>query len=354
ARDRALRRAGSAGTLVVPLAVAVDDQAAIDVAAGLRERLGLGDETAAAGAVGTHLVGQGALWARMQEIAKHDVKNAEKTGFPIVALILLAAFGSAAAAALPLALGFVSVLLTGGLIYALSTAMDMSVFVTNMASMIGIGVAVDYSLFVLERYREEIAAGTSPEVARSTAMATSGVAVIFSGVTVIASLAGLFLIDATAIRSMAIGAILVVAVAIVASATLLPALISKLGHRAWSRGPVFRRLRHRTRDGNGFWGRWTGIVMRRPVIALVAATAILLALAAPALNLETTNGALRQFDPQDETRQGFEAATAVTGPGASAPVRIVAETDDESALASLRRTIGADREVAKVSAAADR
>ncbi|HEX8205521.1 MAG TPA: MMPL family transporter, partial [Solirubrobacteraceae bacterium] len=98
ARDQALRRAGEGGTIVIPLAVDVDDQEAIDVAAGLRERLHLGDATAAAGAVRTHLVGQGALWARMQEIAKHDVKSSEKTGFPIVALILLVVFGSAAAA----------------------------------------------------------------------------------------------------------------------------------------------------------------------------------------------------------------------------------------------------------------
>ena len=340
ARDEALRRAGSGETLVDP--------------AGRRRRRPGGDRRRApacasgsasaarptAGAVTTHLVGQGALWARMQEIAKHDVKSAEKKGFPIVALILLAVFGSAAAAALPLALGFASVLLTGGLIYALSMAMDMSVFVTNMASMIGIGVAVDYSLFVLARYREEIAAGKAPEIARSTAMATSGMAVIFSGVTVIASLAGLFLIDATAIRSMAIGAILVVAVAIVASATLLPALISKLGHRrgragrcsgacATAPGPA---------TGSGAAGRASSCGGRSS--RSLAATAVLLALAAPALNLETTNGALRQFDPQDETRQGFEAATAVTGPGASAPVRVVAQTArPRRRPASIRRTI---------------
>ncbi|HEX8083284.1 MAG TPA: MMPL family transporter, partial [Solirubrobacteraceae bacterium] len=231
ARTEALSNAGSGETLVVPLAVDVDDQEAVDVAVGLREQLGLGQPDAGESRVNTYLVGQGALWAGMQEIAKHDVENAERTGFPIVALILLVVFGSAAAAALPLALGFASVLLTGGLIYALSMAMDMSIFVTNMASMIGIGVAVDYSLFVLARYREEIAAGKDPESARSAAMATSGLAVIFSGATVIASLMGLFLIDTTVMRSMAMGAILVVAVAILASATLLPALISKLGHR---------------------------------------------------------------------------------------------------------------------------
>src|SRR3712207_8702643 len=101
-------------------------------------------------------------------------------------------------------------------------------------------------------------------------MATSGLAVLFSGVTVIASLAGLFLIDTTAIRSMAVGAILVVAVAMLASATLLPALISLMGRRAWARGRVFSRRRHRRPDGPGFWARWTAVVMRRPVISLLA------------------------------------------------------------------------------------
>ena len=98
----------------------------------------------------------------MQELSKEDLAKAETAGFPIVLLILLLVFGSLAAAALPLALGFVSVLVTGALIFALSQTMEMSVFVTNMASMIGIGVAVDYSLFIVARFREEIAAGRSP------------------------------------------------------------------------------------------------------------------------------------------------------------------------------------------------
>ena len=138
--------------------------------------------------VTTHLVGQGALWAAMQELSKEDLAKAESAGFPVVLLILLFVFGSLAAAALPLALGFVSVLVTGALIYVLSQSMEMSVFVTNMASMIGIGVAVDYSLFIVARYREEVAAGRSPDDARGVAMATSGLAVLFSGLTVIISL----------------------------------------------------------------------------------------------------------------------------------------------------------------------
>ena len=112
----------------------------------------------------------------------------------------------------------------------------MSVFITNVASMIGIGVAVDYSLFILARYREEIRAGAEPVDARRTAMRTSGVAVAFSGLTVIVSLAGLFLVDSTTIRSMALGAIVVVAVSILAAMTFLPALMRALGRRAYTRG----------------------------------------------------------------------------------------------------------------------
>jgi RND superfamily putative drug exporter len=345
-RERALQAADRAPgkPLVVPLALAVTDEDAIDVATGLRERLGLGDEPRA-GDVSLHLVGQGALWARMQEVAKHDVERAEQTGFPIVAVILLAVFGSLAAASLPLALGVGSVLITGALIYALSLMTDMSVFVTNMASMIGIGVAVDYSLFVLARYREEVRAGQAPDAARSTALATSGLAVLFSGVTVIASLAGLFLIDSTAIQSMAVGAVLVVAVAMLASATLLPALISLMGKRAWAKGPLFRRRRERRRF-SGFWGAWTERVMRRPVLSLLAASAVLLALAAPALDLRTDNGALRQLDPSDETRQGFATAAEVTGPGASSPLRVLVE--DRDRVDEVRATLQRDREVARV------
>ncbi len=146
--------------------------------------------TPAGGPVATHLVGQGALWAGLQDVSKSDLAQAESTGLPIVALILLAVFGSLAAAALPLGLGAISVTITGALIYLLSRQFEMSVFVSNMASMIGIGVAVDYSLFVLARYREEVRAGASLEAARARAMATSGVAVAFSGMTVILSLGG--------------------------------------------------------------------------------------------------------------------------------------------------------------------
>ncbi len=343
--------------LIVSLHTPVSDSDAIDVAVDLRKRLGIKDADANAPVV-MHLVGQGALWAGMQDLSKEDLASAEGIGFPIVLLILLAIFGSAAAALLPVTLGLVAVTVTGALIYALSLVTGMSVFVTNMASMIGIGVAVDYSLFVLARYREEIAAGQDPDIARATALATSGVAVAFSGLTVIVSLAGLFIVDTMSVRSMALGAILVVAVSVIAATTLLPALISLAGRRAyepgWTAGVtsrivgLFSGLRRGDRDvpRASFWERWTGAVMRRPILAAGGTAAILLALAVPALQMEMRNGALAQFPKGHETRVGAEAAARIAGPGASSPLDIVAA---RAAVPRVQAVLKVDREVASVS-----
>jgi uncharacterized membrane protein YdfJ with MMPL/SSD domain len=352
-------------TLIVPLRTTVSDSDAIDVAVDLRERLGITDAASDA-PVALHLVGQGALWAGMQDLSKEDLASAEAVGFPIVLLILLAVFGSLVAALMPVALGLVAVMVTGALIYALSLVTGMSVFVTNMASMIGIGVAVDYSLFVLARYREEIAAGRGPDDARAIALATSGVAVTFSGLTVIVSLAGLFIVDTMSVRSMALGAILVVAVSVLAATTLLPALISLAGRRAWEPGRVAsvtgwmaRGIGRAARVGRGpvdpsaaarrgtFWARWTGAIMRRPVLAAAGSSAVLLALAIPALQMEIRNGALEQFPRGHETRVGAEAAARVQGVGATSPVEIVARRGD---LAQVQTALRADREVARVEA----
>ncbi|MEA2171446.1 MAG: putative drug exporter of the superfamily [Solirubrobacteraceae bacterium] len=334
------------GVTVLPLRVDASDDEASDVANDLRDALGVGT------AKGIHLTGQGALWSGLQVVSKEGLAKAEATGFPIVLLILLGVFGSLAAALLPLALGFASVLVTGAIIFFLSRSMEMSVFVTNMASMIGIGVAVDYSLFVLARYREEIELGFAPGVARSRAMATSGVAVLFSGLTVMVSLAGLWMIDNNAIRSMALGAIVVVAVSLLASVTLLPALIGVLGPRAYAPSARFiaigmwarRFRRHRASDAP-FWDRWTARVTRRPVVSVLAAAGVLLVLAIPALSMKTGTGALRQFPAANETRIGIEAAASVTPPGAGAPVKALVPNADVQRYVALAR---ADKAVVTV------
>jgi uncharacterized membrane protein YdfJ with MMPL/SSD domain len=361
------RQAGSASITVVPLDVDGTQNETANMAVDFHDALG----TEARAGVEPYLVGQQALWAGMQDLTKEDLESAEKIGFPIVLLILLAVFGSLAAASLPLALGFASVMLTGAIVYFLSQATPMSVFVTNIASMIGIGVAVDYSLFVLARYREEIRGGLEREHARRVALRTSGLAVTFSGITVILSLAGLWLVDSTTIRSMAMGAIIVVAISILAAVTFLPVLMALLGRRAYARGRLsvlfgllVRMVRtRRRRPGStrkearrGFWERWTAAVTRRPWVAAIAASAVLLALAIPALSLEFGNGALRQFPEGHHTRVGAELAAQRAGPGATNPVQAIAELREGRATEGRNRVVLAayadelrrDSEVARV------
>jgi uncharacterized membrane protein YdfJ with MMPL/SSD domain len=353
--------------VVVPLRSALSSDELIDPAATLREDLDPGD---AAAGVTPYLVGQPTIWAGMQEISKEDLAKAESSGFPIVALILLVVFGSLAAAALPLALGFVSVLVTGALIYFISLQMTTSVFVTNMASMIGIGVAVDYSLFILARYREEREAGRERGEARARSLSTSGLAVTFSGLAVIISLAGLWMVDNQALRSMALGAMTVVAVSILTATTLLPALIAMLGDRVLPGGIVgrveafFRRRFYRRRpaeqvasERNRFWRAWTRQVMRRPWTAVLGVTAVLLFLASPLLSLQTGTEALSQFPKDSDVRVGNELAAAQLG-GGTDPIQVVAAfdgapgADGKVAVAGFTRELSATRGVATVGAPA--
>ena len=339
----------------------------IDAAVELREEVAPGETV---DGVTPFLVGQPAAWAGLQELSKEDLESAEITGFPIVALILIAAFGSLAAAALPLALGFVAVMVTGAVIYFLSLSMEMSVFVTNMASMIGIGVAVDYSLFVLARYREEIRRGRSADDARAAALSTSGLSVFFSGLAVIISLAGIWMVDNQALRSMALGAMIVVGIAIVAAVVLLPTLIGLLGHRveaggvAWRftrflrRSTVERRRRPGISRANGestFWHRWTARVMHRPFVSIAVSAGFLLFLAIPALSMKMGTGALDQFPTDHDVVVGVELMNEATGGGAD-PMRVIADFEAGAAtgeanadeLAALRSDLAGDRAVASV------
>jgi uncharacterized membrane protein YdfJ with MMPL/SSD domain len=353
--------------VLVPLRSDLTSDELIDPAKTLREDLGPGD---AAGGVTPYLVGQPTIWAGMQEISKEDLAKAEKSGFPIVALILLVVFGSLAAAALPLALGFVSVLVTGALIYFISLQTETSVFVTNMASMIGIGVAVDYSLFILARYREEREAGREKGEARARALSTSGLAVTFSGMAVIISLAGLWMVDNQALRSMALGAMTVVAVSILTATTLLPALIAMLGDRVLPGGVVgrvgafFRRRFYRRRtaeqaaaEQNRFWRAWTARVMARPWTAVIGVAAVLLFLASPLLSLQTGTEALSQFPKDSDVRVGSELASDQLG-GGTDPVQVVVAFDgaptaaDKAAVVGFRRELAATPGVAAVGAPA--
>ncbi len=319
---------------VVGLRLGFNNTGAVDVARQLRTKIGVdGDQPGrtADGRVRLYVIGQGELGAAAQNSTKHDVAAAERWNLPIVMLVLIAVFGSLAAATIPLALGVFTVVVTMGVVYLLSMVTTMSVFVTSTVSMFGIALAVDYSLFIVMRFREELRAGRDPDQAADAAMATSGLAVVLSGLTVIASLTGLYLINTPVLNSMATGAILAVAVAVLTSATLIPAILATLGRAAARRSPLLHWSRRPESSVSRFWTRWVVTVMRRPWVSASAAAAFLLILAAPALSMTLGNSLQRQFPASHEVRGGVAAAAEALGPGALGPVRILVTFPDGNA-----------------------
>lgn len=308
------------------LSVRLDSRNTSDIAKQLRSKVGIrGDQPGqtANGRVRLYVIGQGALSAAAAANTKHDIAAAEKWNLPVILIVLLAVFGSLAAAAIPLALGICTVIVTMGLVYLLSAYTTMSVFVTSTVSMFGIALAVDYSLFILMRFREELRTGRQPREAVDAAMATSGLAVVLSGMTVVASLTGIYVINTPALKSMATGAILAVAVAMLTSTTLTPAALATFGRAAAKRSGFLHWSRRPESTQSRFWNHWVGWVMRRPWMAALAASLVLLAMAAPAASMVLGNSLLRQFDSSHEIRAGVGAAAQALGPGALGPIRVL-------------------------------
>jgi heme transporter len=319
---------------VVSLKLDFNNSGAVDVARQLRSRIGVtGDQPGefANGRVRLYVIGQGALGAAAQASTKQDIEEAEQWNLPIILVVLLAVFGSLAAAAMPLILGIGTVAVSMGLVFLLAMHSEMSVFVTSTVSMFGIALAVDYSLFILMRYREELRAGRDPKQATDAAMATSGLAVVLSGLTVIASLTGIYLINTPVLRSMATGAILTVAVAVLTSTTLTPAVLATFGRSAAKRSWLLHWSRRPETTRSPFWSRWIGWVMRRPWASALAATVLLLSLAAPTFSMTLSNSMQRQFPATHEIRRGVSAAAQALGPGALGPIRVLIEFPDGDA-----------------------
>jgi heme transporter len=311
-----------------------NNASASDAAKKLRAKVGVhGDRPGQMdnGRVRLYVIGQGALSTAAAANTKHDIAAAERWNLPIILIVLLAVFGSLAAAAIPLALGICTVAITMGLVYLLSAYTTMSVFVTSTVSMFGIALAVDYSLFILMRFREELRAGRQPQEAVDAAMATSGLAVVLSGMTVVASLTGIYLIHTPALASMATGAILAVAVAMLTSTTMTPAVLATFGRAAAKRSAVLHWSRRPETTQSRFWSRWIGGVMRRPWVSALAASAVLIAMAVPALSMVLGNSLLRQFDSSHEIRAGVSAAAEALGPGALGPVQVLVTFPDGDA-----------------------
>ena len=244
---------------------------------------------------------------------------------PLTLVILLLVFGSVVAAAVPLLLAVTAVFTTTALIAIPSQFIPVDESIAEVILLIGLAVGIDYSLFYLRREREERAAGRSEGAALEAAAATSGRAVLISGVTVLIAMGGMFFSGDKTFMSFSIGTMMVVAVAMIGSLTVLPALLSKLGDRVEKgRVPFVHRLRRKDGDSR-VWGAILNRVLRRPVVSVVAATAILVALAAPALTLNTATTGVDDISiPEIVPVKHLEAAF----PGGNEPAQVAIQADD--------------------------
>ncbi|MDE3085291.1 MAG: MMPL family transporter, partial [Acidobacteriota bacterium] len=268
-----------------------------------------------------------------------DFNSAEHTSLPITLVILLLAFGSLVAAGVPLLLGFTAVLAALGLIKPISHLYPVAQGqIAPVVLLVGLAVGVDYSMFYLRRKLEERHAGSDGPTALARAAATSGRAVLVSGMTVIAAMAGMLLAGNAVFTSLGMGTMLVVAVAVVGSVTVLPAAMAALGDRIeWGRVPVLAR--HRTEGRVRVWKWLVGGVLRRPLLSAVLSAGALLALAAPSLTMRTvdpgTTGLPRSL-PIMQTYDRIEKAF----PGAPSAAYLVLSARDVTAPA-VRRGVAA-------------
>ena len=248
-------------------------------------------------------------------ILESDLQRAETVSLPLALILLLLVFGTVLAAMLPLGVGVLAVV--GGIAatFALSHATDVSQYALNIVTLIGLGVAIDYSLFIVNRFREELARGLSVDDAIARSMATAGRAITFSGLTVAIGLAGMFFYQGTFLSSMGYAGALVVAIAVFYGLTFLPAVLSLLGPKVNSLrlSELWRRLRRRpasaAQRGPGLWHRLALAVMARPLVVLIPVLAFILLAGSPFLRLRLANGDVDMLPPTAESRVALHTIT---------------------------------------------
>jgi uncharacterized membrane protein YdfJ with MMPL/SSD domain len=275
----------------------------------------------------TYLTGFPALGHDEQPIYSKDLSRGEQIAVPIALIVLLFMFGTLGAVVVPIAFALATLPTTLGLVWAIAHLGNMAQYVTNIITLIGLAIAIDYSMLMVFRFREELNRGEDVDAALETTMATAGRATLFSGTTVAIGLAALLFMPLPFMRSMGAGAVLIPLVSMAASATLLPALLSLLGSRINRFRVVPRSLLERRASGApGVWSRLAHSIMRHPVPYLVVTSAVLLALAIPATGLHVTGGDNRGTPPGTEAANGLLLLKSRIGPGPLAPHQIVVDT----------------------------
>jgi uncharacterized membrane protein YdfJ with MMPL/SSD domain len=257
-----------------------------------------------------------------------DFQKAEVLSLPVTLLILVVAFGALLAAGVPLLLGLTAVMATLGIVAPISQLVPMDEAASSVILLIGLAVGVDYSMFYLRRKMDERDRGLSSDEALEYAAATSGRAVLVSGLTVLIAMAGMFFAGSVVFTSFAIGTMLVVAVAVLGSLTVLPAVLSKLGDKVEKgRVPLIGRMRHRNHGESRVWGWILDRVLRRPVVSLVLAGGLLVALSIPALGMNTVNPGPNSLPRDISVMQTYDKMMAAF-PGGPQPAIVAVEAHD--------------------------
>ncbi len=305
------------------------DEAPSDLT-GLRQRIAQQPD------ISVEIGGGPVFYSDIQSVSEADLRRAEEIAFPFALLALVLVFRSVVAAALPAMVGGCSVAISLALLYALALHTSISIFALNITTLFGLGLGVDYSLFVVSRFREELRHGHGVTEAVAISMSTAGRAVFFSGLTVSIGLLGLVIFPLNELHSVGIGGMLTVAFSITAAVTLLPALLSVLGERVNAlpvRLPRFGRARRQEAtaasaydEQRGFWHGLSLWVMRRPVLTLVPTLGFLLLLGAPFLSVRLAAPDASILPPTVKSRAAFDLLNTQFDQSETTPIVVAVET----------------------------
>jgi putative drug exporter of the RND superfamily len=285
------------------------------------------------GGVRSYVTGQAAIQHDLDPIFDEDLQKGEfEIAIPIALLVLLLVFGLSWSVTIPLLFAACTIEGTLGLVYLFAHHMTMATYVTNLVQLIGLGIAIDYSLLIVYRFREELARGDSKDDAVVRTMATAGRAVVFSGATVAIGLALLLFMPSPFMRSMGIGGFLIPLVSIAAAVTLQPALLSIYGRRGTKRVRVWRFGEEGTR--RGFWERLSAAIMQRPLAFLAVGAVLLVAAAVPVFALKLTPGSAQGIPQHPQAVRGFTILRDAVGAGALSPTQIIVDTGRQGGVAS--------------------
>ena len=325
-------------TVVVQAGAAADPNQMVRAADDLKVEL---NDLDTAG-VDISLTGASGMWSDFNQANKEAMIKSELISWPVTLIILVLAFGSLIAAGLPLMLTILGLVAAAGTLYIGTQFVDISIWAMNFALMFALALGIDYALFIVYRFRGALTDASGPMEAIETTMDTAGKAVLFSGLTVLISLSAVMLVPSPAFRSMSAGIMLAVAFVLLASLTLLPAVLARLG-------PKINKLSlpwvHQGEHRSPFWANWAERLWKRPLLYGVPALLALVLLSIPVFSLDTGMPSIKVVPEQDGSRQGYEQLTAAFGPGAPGTIQAVGPADSAGEIQS---ALKADPKIAQV------